>query len=257
VDDGSTDGSSKWISEFNSDITLLKGNGCLWWSGSVNMGLMHIIDKDFTHVLLFNNDNLLDIDFFKILHDAIKSLGYDKIISSKVINLFPERYVIYGGITFCRSRSKYIVNDDSDKAAVVNTAGGMGVLIPLSVINKVGIFDDANFPQKSGDTDFFLRSEKMGITVNYCPELTVYNDNRISGQSDNTSFQGILRAYSFPKGYMNLKVDLKLFLRHGHFYWSVFEITKKNVIFLAIGLLKIVLNACRGLSSIRFFGNSK
>jgi hypothetical protein len=97
----------------------------------------------------------------------------------------------------------------------------------------------------------------MGITVNYCPELTVYNDNRISGQSDNTSFQGILRAYYFPKGYMNLKVDLKLFLRHGHFYWSVFEITKKNVIFLAIGLLKIVLNACRGLSSIRFFGNSK
>ena len=206
----------------------------------MNMGLRHIMSRGFTHFLLFNNDNIVQLNYFDTLEKAINEIGNDRIVSSKVINTYPKEYVIYGGITFDRRKSRYIVNKDADEAIDVNTAGGMGVLIPLSVIQKVGLFDETNFPQKSGDTDFYLRAEKIGEYVQYWPSLVVYNDNSISGYSGNTSIQAIKNAYSFPKGYMNLKVDFKLFLRHGNSFWSIYRIIKKNIIFLTIGIIRII-----------------
>ena len=240
VDDGSTDGSREWIAELYPDVRMLRGSGNLWWSGSINLALRHIENQSFTHFLLFNNDNIVQLNFFDVLAKAINEIGNDRIISSKVINIYPRQYVIYGGITFDRGKSRYIVNKDVDKAAVVNTAGGMGVLVPLSVIHKVGLFDDINFPQKSGDTDFYLRAEKMGAHVHYYPALIVYNDNSISGYTGNTSIQAIRCAYSFPKGYMNLKVDITLFFRHGNYFWSIYRIIKNNIIFLTIGIIRII-----------------
>jgi len=240
VDDGSTDGSVEWISEHYPDVRVLRCSGDLWWSASINMALNHIRDMTFTHFLLFNNDNILDINYFSNLHTAIHTIGNDKIISSKVINTFPAEYVIYGGITYDRKRSNYISNKDPQAPAVVNTAGGMGVLIPLAVIDKVGLFDAANFPQKSGDTDFFLRADMKGIGVNYYPDLVVYNDNRISGYSDKSTIKGVRDAYSYPKGYMNIMIDLKLFLRHGNNFWGIYRVIKSNVIFLSTGLVRII-----------------
>ena len=46
IDDGTTDGTSKWISQNYPKIYLKKGDGNLWWSGSINKGaklsLIHI-----------------------------------------------------------------------------------------------------------------------------------------------------------------------------------------------------------------------
>lgn len=240
VNDGSTDGSMEWISEFYPETRIIRGDGDLWWSASINLALRHIQDETFTHFLLFNNDNILDKNYFQNLHRAIDKIGNDKIISSKVINTFPTEHVIYGGISYDRNRSKYVLNKDPQAPVVVNTAGGMGVLVPLNVIDEVGLFDAINFPQKSGDTDFFLRADKKGVRVYYYPDLVVYNDNRISGYSDNTAIHGIRNAYSFPKGYMNILIDLKLFLRHGNYFWGVYRVIKSNVIFLCTGITKII-----------------
>lgn len=242
VDDGSSDGSAHWIEEFYPKITMLRCNGNLWWSGSVNMALSYIQNKQFTHFLLFNNDNLLDNNYFNNLIKAMEIIGTDKIISSKVFNMYPRKNIIYDGITFNRKRAIYYHNVNSDEVAIVNTAGGMGVLIPVFVINKIGFFDQKTFPQKSGDTDFYLRAERAGFRVYYYPHLIVYNDNRISGYSDNSTFQGIKNAYTYPKGYMNLKIDFKLYLRHGSKLWSIYRLIKNNIFFLTKGIIKIIIN---------------
>lgn len=240
VDDGSTDGSGEWISEHYPQITVLRSDGSLWWSGSVNMALRFIQQMPMTHFLLFNNDNTLENNYFSSLLIAITEIGHNKIISSKVVNIYPEHHIGNGGVIFDRKRSKYVNNEHPGEKAVVNTAGGMGVLVPVSVVQKIGLFDAINFPQKSGDTDFFLRSEKEGYLVHYCPNLIVYNDNSITGHSENTSIKGIINAYSYPKGYMNLKVDFKLFSRHGNIFWSIYSIIKKNILFLSIGIIRII-----------------
>ncbi len=44
VDDGSTDGSYDWISNHYPQVHVLKGNGDLWWSGGMNMGIEYAIN---------------------------------------------------------------------------------------------------------------------------------------------------------------------------------------------------------------------
>lgn len=239
VDDGSTDGTAEWLTQFHPEVKILYGDGGLWWSGSVNKALNHIIEKPFTHFLLFNNDNIVDCDFFNNLTKAIDEIGPGNIISSKVINIYPKEHIGNGGVTFDRKRIKYIKNSDSNKRAIVNTAGGMGVLIPLDIIHKIGLFNAVNFPQKSGDTDFFLRAEKIGMQVNYYLGMKVFNDNSITGFSENFTLHGLIQAYSFPKGYMNPGVDLKLFMAHGNNWWAIYRVVKNNFIFITVGLVRI------------------
>ncbi|MFA5849810.1 MAG: glycosyltransferase family 2 protein [Bacteroidales bacterium] len=239
VDDGSTDGTSEWLTQFHPEIKILHGDGGLWWSGSINLALKHIIDKPFTHFLLFNNDNIVDSSFFLNLSKAIDEIGNNKIITSKIINIYPQEHIGNGGVVFDRKKVKYISNTDSEKRAIVNTAGGMGVFIPLEIINKIGFFDAVNFPQKSGDTDFYLRADRAGMQVNYYPSMKVYNDNSISGFSGNSTFRGLIQAYSFPKGYMNPRVDLKLFMAHGNHWWAIYRVVKNNIIFIIVGLVRI------------------
>ncbi len=239
VDDGSTDGSAAWIRSHYPRATVLSADGSLWWTASVNLALEHLEGGLHTHVLLFNNDNILDGDFFIRMSEALARLGRDRIISSKVLNQFPEPYVGYGGVTYDRRRSRYIKNPAPDVPTVVNTAGGMGVLIPAKVIAAVGRFDAANFPQKSADTDFYLRAERLGHRVHYEPGPIIHNDNRITGVASNRSLRGIIASYSYPKGYMNLRVDWRLFSRHGSRGWAVYEIARHNALFLAIGAWRV------------------
>jgi GT2 family glycosyltransferase len=240
VDDGSSDGSASWITDNAPDAILHRGDGTLWWSGAVNLALETILTGDYSHLLLFNNDNIPRLDYFSTLAEVLDQAGTDQVIAPKVINTFPTDHLIYGGVTFSRRSARYIVNPTPEMARRVNTAGGMGVLVPLQAIRKAGLFDAKHFPQKSGDTDFYLRAERAGYHVQYCPSLVVYNDNRTTGFSDNTSFRGMLLAYTYPKGYMNLKVDARLLFRHANPVAAILELLRRNGMFLGYGLLRIM-----------------
>jgi len=242
ADDGSIDGSCDWIRANHADAYVLKGDGTLWWSASINIVLEHISAQEFSHFLLFNNDNLVDSNFFSVLEKILDKDGYRRIISSKVINLHPWPYVINAGITFDRKKARYLWNSDLDKECICNTAAGMGTLIPMEVIERIGCFDAKGFPQKSGDTDFFLRAEQSSFLVHYYPELIVHNNNKQTGFCDNNSLRGIFNAYSFPKGYMNLKVDFRLFWRHGNKFGAIYRILSINCRFIGRGMAKIIRN---------------
>ncbi len=245
VDDGSTDGSREWIAAHEPAAVVLRGDGSLWWSGSVNLALRALWESPYSHMLLFNNDNQPRPDYFSALAAALDRLGADRIIAAMVINTFPAEAVVYGGVTFDRRRARYLVNPDPQRPLEVNTAGGMGVLIPLQIVREVGLFDAEHFPQKSGDTDFYLRAERAGHRVHYCPSLVVYNDNRTTGFSDNTSVRGMLRAYSFPKGYMHLGVDARLLYRHAPAVPATWELVRRNVFFIGYGVLRMAWRRLR------------
>jgi len=44
IDDGSTDGTGEWLAE-RGDITVLKGDGTLWWGGAIQRGLHYAFGK--------------------------------------------------------------------------------------------------------------------------------------------------------------------------------------------------------------------
>ena len=45
IDDGSSDETADWIKKNYPEVELLFGNGNLWWSGGINKGAKHAIEK--------------------------------------------------------------------------------------------------------------------------------------------------------------------------------------------------------------------
>ena len=64
VDDGSSDGTADYISNEMSNLTILKGNGKLWWAGSLEKGRKHLLNlKEMTDgniIMIINNDTTFD-----------------------------------------------------------------------------------------------------------------------------------------------------------------------------------------------------
>lgn len=81
VDDGSTDGTFEALRQSYPGVTILKGDGNLWWAGGLNRGFEYALDKSFDFVYTMNND----IEFFpntvQALYDTLKERS-DAVCSS-------------------------------------------------------------------------------------------------------------------------------------------------------------------------------
>src|SRR5688500_5908343 len=63
VDDGSTDGTREMLQRDFPDVTTLAGNGNLFWTAAINMGIKHVLRNGSEFILTLNNDTIAAPDF--------------------------------------------------------------------------------------------------------------------------------------------------------------------------------------------------
>ena len=51
IDDGSTDGTGEMITNEFPEVILLKGDGNLWWTKAINLGIKHALKYNAKHIL--------------------------------------------------------------------------------------------------------------------------------------------------------------------------------------------------------------
>lgn len=192
VDDGSTDGSSEWISDNHPDIDLLKGNGDLWWSGAVNMGVKYALKKlNSNYVIILNPDNEPDENYFLKLEKVLKN-NSNCIIGSKILAMHNSEEW-----SKLKAFNKYtgISNDSKgDNNYSYKWVTGMGVVVPANIVKTIGYWDANNFPQYFGDTDYCIRASKANFNVICSEELIVFNKTEYSsyiGKDLNTFFKSL------------------------------------------------------------------
>jgi GT2 family glycosyltransferase len=109
--------------------------------------------------------------------------------------------------------------EEYQKPWQVDWITGMGTLIPAKVIQTIGYWDEDNFPQYHGYTEFTYRASLKGFKNIIRPELIIWNDISNIGLSHQDSFRTLLKLLSDKRSLYYLKVNLKF---HRKYAKSIF-----------------------------------
>lgn len=231
VDDGSRDGTSVWIKEHYPMVHLVFGNGSLWWSGGVNMGIKYAVEKLKTdYILWWNNDIVAAPDYFKILLRIIQTSPENLLIGSKIFRLNKE--ILFGiGGRFDEANGAYEMYghnlpDSTEFTQPIESDWfpGMGTTIHKSVFQKIGYVDEKNFPQYHGDSDFTLRAKKSGFQLTAFPELKIYNDGDNRKEPKN-----LIHSLTQIGSLYNIRKDFLFFRRHTNSLRAYMALIRKYI----------------------------
>jgi len=238
IDDGSIDGSSEWIKSNHENIIILKGDGNLWWSGSMNKGCLYALENlKSEYIILWNDDTICENDYFINLESILKEYGKG-ILTSKILWLNSNK-LFNLGCKFNRITGKKTIiglnQVDSAEFCTpikVDWSGGMGTIIPSYIFNTIGLFDEVNFPQYHGDIDFYLRAQDKGFEIWAHPDLKVYSDPNTTGYKLGRGLKQLRTNLTSIKSNYCLKKDIIFYRKHIDSPLGYFALVRKYFVYL-------------------------
>ncbi|MCD4669049.1 MAG: glycosyltransferase family 2 protein, partial [Actinomycetia bacterium] len=190
VVDGSTDGTVELLEYYYSDVYIVKGNGKWWFTRSLNEGCKKAKKLGCNYILTLNDDCHFDNSLIQILLTAQKSIITPAIVGSiTLIKSIKYRVTFSGTKRFIKWRAKLIPYLDNRIEYDIEELNGIyptfslmtrGLLFPIEIGEKVGFFDEKNFPQYGSDDDFILRLLKHGFSAYVSWDAKIYDEPLLS-----------------------------------------------------------------------------
>ena len=219
VDDGSTDGSSEAIRKDFPHVTILEGDGNLFWTGAIELGMRHAIASGADCCVWINDDMTLKAESintlvdFSIENNALVSAQGTIVREDLGIWFFPALIKDSKGLTYQE------INPLSKIPYISDTTRGNLVAIPKSVIDQVGYPDGKNIPHVGGDSDYGLRVTAAQLRCYTLPAITFMEDENI--RDDNRSWllgtrpvRKIIKASLGKRGNLYPRMVLTYNIRH-------------------------------------------
>lgn len=199
VDDGSTDGTADMLRREFPEVEVLFGNGSLFWTASVNLGIRHALQAGAQYIMTLNNDLEVAPDFLENTYKFIP-VKPSAVIGALELDAL-TREPAFGGeiIDFKRNKVRYLLQElpkDKQKGLHrVSQLPGRGLLIPRTVFETVGLFDQDNFPHYVADYDFTHTALRHGFELycNYDAKLYTYPEE--SGERQNRKSKSVRNFY--------------------------------------------------------------
>ena len=253
-DDGSSDGTKKWIRENYANISLLSGDGSNWWTGALAKAIEDCLAEGCDYIVSVNADVLISPEIVHRLVDVSKS-NLNSIVASLVVDIDDPQTVVWSGSKFGKIHrlvpilsSRYCVKAGNaldkvpDEPYEVDEVHGRGVVIPRSAIEKIGNYDSKKFPHYGGDNDFSFRAKYNDITMFVDPTCIA------KVHSDNTSID--FKEYqSFWHKLVSIKNYL-FFRKNGEavfVWWKLYSRHLPPMYFIQSYIFILVLNIYRRL----------
>jgi len=256
VDDGSNDGTSTMLHDQFPEVIKLTGDGNLWYSGSLNMGIRYAMDNlrcDF--IMVWENDIFPIDNYFDNLQEILSTWDTKTLICSKLyFRVLPDRIFGMGGTFNPKNGKKALIGrTETDKPEYemikeVDWFLGQGVLIHKDILLKVGLFDEVNFPQYHADVDYSLRAKNAGYKNIVYPNLKLLNDTETTGISHirNKSFRQFFDSLVSIRSNMNIRKDIKFtrlhttsFSAYLHLFERYFKYTGSYLKWKCLGMIGI------------------
>ena len=185
VDDGSTDGSAEAIAARFPHVSIVRGDGNLWWSGATNLGVREALRQGADFILTINNDNVVEPGFIEPLVETARRHPRS-LVTSKMYDYADRGFIFsFGGVINwyvgeIRDRNNRRDRFDFDRVSDCDWLHGSSTLIPAAAFAEIGFFDRENCPQYQGDAEFSLRAKRRGYRLLVEPRSVVYNRTKVS-----------------------------------------------------------------------------
>lgn len=231
VDDNSTDGTAEMVSAEVKNLTIIKGNGKLWWAGALQKGYDWIKNSGANKediVLMINDDTEFGEDYFS---QAIKIFQDKKLTNTKVLLYSPNHSMQ------SRALIDYAVKIDWSKFSFtptlidqeINCVSTRGLFVRVKDFISLGGFHPILLPHYLSDYEYTNRAYNKGYKL--------LPDKRISVYFDETSNS----IENFDK--INLKLFFKYYFSKKYtcnpIYFTSFILLTCPIEWIPLNLFKI------------------
>ncbi|RGS00244.1 glycosyltransferase family 2 protein [Phocaeicola coprocola] len=228
VDDGCTDGTAEAVKEYFDFVTVIDGNGTLFWNRGMHLAWQEAEKDTPLYFLWLNDDTILIKDAIKRLIDTSKCQNDLSIIVGSTTNSFNDKEITYGGRQL--KRRYPIIIPSEDKITECDTFNGNIVLIPRSVFLKLG-YNDKYYHHSFGDYDYGLRAHYCGIKNYIAPGIYGYCNRNNPIPIFQRKKYNIIKRYKLlysPLGYNPIE-DFHFNRKYHSFLYSILHFIKLHI----------------------------
>jgi GT2 family glycosyltransferase len=174
IDDGSTDGTADAIRAAYSTVTILEGDGTLWWTGAIVKGMEYAYCQGADYFIWLNDDTLP-------LPEALEQMVVTcsdtsrQIITAQCYSQPTLTQPTYGGRRVGRWSLQLFAARPHEKMECDVCSGNL-VCLPRSVIEAIGYPPNQRAPQTWADVIYTWRAKQadfeikvLGAAIAICP----------------------------------------------------------------------------------------
>lgn len=180
VDNGSVDDSVDIIEKEYPQVSLIRHQKNLGFTGGVNAGIKRAIEEGAKYVALLNNDATAKDDWLKHLSAFLDKNPKAGIATSKIsdnkkthLDSTGDQYTVWG-LPYPRGRGETFSEKYDEDTWVFGASGGASLYI-VAMLNQIGLFDNDFFAYYE-DIDISFRAQLAGWKVGYVPDAIVYHE---------------------------------------------------------------------------------
>jgi GT2 family glycosyltransferase len=210
VDDGSTDGTADYLATLPENaVTILTGNGSLWWGGAVAKAMSEIAAgaADSDYILLLNDDVEFSKNYVAEMVETSRKERHAVVVSPQFDQVSQE--LQYTGYRI----NHWWLRIEATKGDRIDATVGRGLLVPVHAIRGAGIVDAKRFPHYMGDIEYTARLVRCGSALRVAWNAPIYSDHTPSDQ--HVQQRGLLARYFHNRSKNNLWSRLRFFLLYG------------------------------------------
>lgn len=217
VDDGSTDGTSDAVIREFPQVNIVRGNGDLWYTGAINLGIEAAMKTAPEFLLLANDDQVYDSHALKFMVESAKRYGPCVVgallllwdTPHRIFQVSPTWKTIWGGWRHWQHQTIWTV---PETCWDVDLIVGNCMLVTADAVKRFGPMNEILFPN-SGDAEFTPRLKRKGIRLLVDPRVRVFcQPNEIPRSIGEMSFKEKFR-------YLWTDIRMKQNLRRRFYGW--------------------------------------
>lgn len=163
IDDGSTDGTSPMISENFPEVTVLSGDGNLWWTGAIVKGMEYLIEHGADYFIWLNDDTFPSSGTIQMMVSECAE-HTNSLVSAQCYSAHDMQYPTYGGHQKSLTSTRLIFTPKNQILECDCLSGNL-VCFPKAVVDQLGFPPADKLPHCLADIAYTWQAKKHGYRI--------------------------------------------------------------------------------------------